>query len=47
MLSAVLRLVNRLGERGDLIAEIRLLLWEKPDAKMIDLMRSLREGLYL
>lgn len=35
------------GERGDLIAEIRLLLWEKPDAKMIDLMRSLREGLYL
>ncbi|HEV7245848.1 MAG TPA: DnaJ C-terminal domain-containing protein [Shinella sp.] len=35
------------GERGDLIAEIRLLLWEKPDAKMIDLMRSLRGGLYL
>ena len=35
------------GERGDLVAEIRLLLWEKPDAKMIDLMRSLREGLYL
>ena len=35
------------GERGDLIAEIRLLLWEKPDDKMIDLMRSLREGLYL
>ncbi|WP_411033159.1 DnaJ C-terminal domain-containing protein [Shinella sp. BYT-45] len=35
------------GERGDLIAEVRLLLWEKPDDKMIDLMRSLREGLYL
>ena len=35
------------GERGDLIAEIRLLLWEKPDDKMIDLMRSLRQGLYL
>jgi DnaJ-class molecular chaperone len=35
------------GERGDLVAEIRLLLWEKPDDKMIDLMRSLREGLYL
>jgi DnaJ-class molecular chaperone len=35
------------GERGDLIAEIRLLLWEKPDAKMIDFMRSQREGLYL
>ena len=40
-------LVLENGERGDLIAEIRLLLWEKPDAKMIDLMRSLREGLYL
>lgn len=40
-------LVAESGERGDLIAEIRLLLWEKPDDKMIDLMRSLREGLYL
>ena len=40
-------LVREDGSRGDLIAEVRLLLWEKPDAKMIDLMRSLREGLYL
>jgi len=40
-------LVKEDGARGDLIAEVRLLLWEKPDAKMIDLMRSLREGLYL
>ncbi|MFC3072136.1 DnaJ C-terminal domain-containing protein [Shinella pollutisoli] len=40
-------LIKEDGERGDLIAEIRLLLWEKPDDKMIDLMRSLREGLYL
>ena len=40
-------LMKENGERGDLIAEIRLLLWEKPDDKMIDLMRSLREGLYL
>ena len=40
-------LIREDGERGDLIAEIRLLLWEKPDDKMIDLMRSLREGLYL
>ena len=40
-------LVMENGERGDLVAEIRLLLWEKPDDKMIDLMRSLREGLYL
>jgi DnaJ-class molecular chaperone len=40
-------LIKENGERGDLLAEIRLLLWEKPDDKMIDLMRSLREGLYL
>ena len=40
-------LIREDGERGDLLAEIRLLLWEKPDDKMIDLMRSLREGLYL
>ena len=30
---------DRGGDRG--------LTWEKPDDKMIDLMRSLREGLYL
>lgn len=35
------------GGRGDLIAEIRLLLWEKPDDKVTDLMRAMREGLYL
>ncbi|WP_374828286.1 DnaJ C-terminal domain-containing protein [Mycoplana dimorpha] len=35
------------GQRGNLLVEIRLLLWERPDDKMIDLMRSLREGLYL
>jgi DnaJ-class molecular chaperone len=35
------------GRRGNLLVEIRLLLWDRPDAKMIDLMRSLREGLYL
>ena len=40
-------LVRENGERGDLVAEIRLLLWEKPDEKMIDLMRASREGLYL
>jgi DnaJ-class molecular chaperone len=40
-------LIRDNGERGDLIVEVRLLLWEKPDPKMIDLMRSLREGLYL
>ncbi|NVP56328.1 DnaJ C-terminal domain-containing protein [Mycoplana rhizolycopersici] len=40
-------LVDAQGKRGDLLVEIRLLLWERPDDKMIDLMRSLREGLYL
>ncbi|MCF3640167.1 DnaJ domain-containing protein [Rhizobium sp. TRM95111] len=35
------------GGRGDLLAEIRLMLWEKPDQKVIDLMRHQREGLYL
>lgn len=35
------------GKRGNLLVEIRLLLWDRPDDKMIDLMRSLREGLYL
>lgn len=35
------------GGRGDLVVEIRIILWEKPDAKVTDLMRSMREGLYL
>ncbi len=35
------------GGKGDLVVEIRLVLWEKPDAKVTDLMRSMREGLYL
>lgn len=35
------------GGRGHILIETRLQLWDKPDAKMIDLMRSLREGLYL
>ncbi|MDB5525937.1 MAG: dnaJ domain protein [Rhizobium sp.] len=35
------------GMRGNLIAEVRVLLWDRPDQKIIDLMRSLREGLYL
>ncbi len=35
------------GGRGDLVVEIRLMLWEKPDAKVTDLMRSMREGLFL
>ena len=35
------------GGKGDLVVEIRLVLWEKPDDKVTDLMRSMREGLYL
>jgi DnaJ-class molecular chaperone len=34
-------------ERGDLIAEVRVLLWDHPDQKVIDLMRSMKNGLYL
>jgi DnaJ-class molecular chaperone len=35
------------GKRGDLLVELRLMLWEKPDEKVTDLMRSLRSGLFL
>ncbi|MFK0165681.1 DnaJ domain-containing protein [Rhizobium sp. NPDC090279] len=35
------------GGKGDLIVELRLMLWEKPDDKVMDLMRSMREGLFL
>jgi len=35
------------GMRGDVIAEVRVLLWDRPDPKLVDLMRSLRDGLYL
>ncbi|MBB3915201.1 DnaJ C-terminal domain-containing protein [Rhizobium fabae] len=35
------------GGRGDLVAELRIMLWEKPDDKVTDLMRSMREGLFL
>ncbi|ANP88585.1 molecular chaperone DnaJ [Rhizobium leguminosarum] len=35
------------GGRGDLVVEIRIILWEKPDDKITDLMRSMREGLFL
>ncbi|MFB2550877.1 DnaJ C-terminal domain-containing protein [Ensifer soli] len=40
-------LADEAGRRGTLFVELRLMLWEKPDDKMTDLMRSLREGLYL
>ena len=35
------------GARGDLLAEIRVMLWDHSDEKVKDLMRSLREGLFL
>lgn len=35
------------GGKGDLIVELRLMLWEKPDDKVTDLMRNMREGLFL
>ncbi len=35
------------GLRGDLVVELRVMLWEKPDAKVTDLMRHMREGLYI
>jgi DnaJ-class molecular chaperone len=35
------------GRRGNLIVEIRVMLWDHPDQKVVDLMRSLREGLFL
>jgi DnaJ-class molecular chaperone len=40
-------LPGKSGERGDLLAEIRIMLWDHPDEKVKDLMRSLREGLFL
>lgn len=35
------------GGRGALLVELRVMLWEKPDEKVTDLMRVMREGLYL
>ncbi|WP_222402892.1 J domain-containing protein [Rhizobium leguminosarum] len=35
------------GVKGDLVVELRIILWEKPDDKITDLMRSMREGLFL
>ncbi len=35
------------GQRGDLLVDVRVMLWDHPDSKVTDLMRSLREGLFL
>ena len=35
------------GEKGDLVVELRIILWEKPDDKVTDLMRIMKNGLFL
>ena len=40
-------LANADGGRGDLVVELRIMLWEKPDDKVTDLMRSMKNGLFL
>ncbi|MCO5731063.1 DnaJ C-terminal domain-containing protein [Rhizobium sp. SSA_523] len=42
-----LGLLKEGGERGDLIVELRVVLWDKPDAKVVDLMRHMRHGLFV
>lgn len=42
-----LGLYNDEGGRGALAVELRVMLWEKPDDKVTDLMRVMREGLFL
>lgn len=42
-----LGLPNDEGGRGALAVELRVMLWEKPDDKVTDLMRVMREGLFL
>ena len=42
-----LGLPNAEGGRGALVIELRVMLWEKPDEKVTDLMRLMREGLYI
>lgn len=40
-------LEDGLGGNGDLVVELRIVLLDTPDAKVMDLMRHMREGLYL
>lgn len=35
------------GGRGALVVELRVVLWEKPDEKVTDLMKHMRHGLYV
>ncbi|PZM09159.1 DnaJ C-terminal domain-containing protein [Rhizobium tubonense] len=40
-------LPNGDGGKGDLVVELRLMLWEKPDDRITDLMRIRKDGLFL
>jgi DnaJ-class molecular chaperone len=40
-------LPNGNGGKGDLVVELRLMLWEKPDDRITDLMRIKKDGLFL
>lgn len=42
-----LGLPNGEGGRGAFVVELRVMLWDKPDEKVTDLMRLMREGLYV
>ncbi|MGK6313870.1 DnaJ C-terminal domain-containing protein [Neorhizobium sp. DT-125] len=42
-----LGLFDDAGSRGDLVIELRIILWEKPNEKVTDLMRHMRHGLYV
>jgi DnaJ-class molecular chaperone len=42
-----LGLHDDVGGRGDLVVELRIMLWEKPNEKVTDLMRHMRHGLYV
>ncbi len=42
-----LGLADGTGGRGALVVELRVVLWEKPDEKVTDLMKHMRHGLYV
>lgn len=42
-----LGIANGEGGRGNLVVELRVVLWEKPDEKVTDLMKHMRHGLYV
>ncbi len=42
-----LGLADGAGGRGAMVVELRVVLWEKPDEKVTDLMKHMRHGLYV